>query len=139
VDSGLDWQFMIEVISEARRLNPAFQLVSGTEYMVSAGAIGGRGMFSALAGIAPNLVRRLHGLCAAEKFVEARATQEALAALRQAIKAGGVSSLKAAMRRMGRDAGVPRPPNGALSEAHAARLLADLAAVPSLAAEPRGW
>jgi len=139
VDSGLDWQFMIEVTSEARRLNPDFQLVSGTEYMVSAGAIGGRGMFSALAGIAPKLVRQLHDLCAAEKFVEARAAQEALAALRQAVKAGGVASLKAAMRTMGRDAGTPRPPNGTLAEPDATRLLTDLASVPALAAEPRGW
>lgn len=139
VDSGLDWQFMIEVISEARRLKPDFQLISGTEYMVSAGAIGGRGMFSALAGIAPELVRQLHTLCAAEKFVEARQPQEALAAIRQAVKAGGVSSLKAAMRTMGRDAGTPRPPNDALRDADATRLLTELAAVPALASEPRGW
>lgn len=139
VDSGLDWQFMIEVVSEARRLNPDFQLISGTEYMVSTGAIGGRGMFSALAGIAPQLVRQLHQLCAAEKFVEARPPQEALAALRQAVKAGGVSSLKAAMRSMGRDPGTPRPPNDGLPDPDAKRLAAELAALPALQAEPRGW
>jgi 4-hydroxy-tetrahydrodipicolinate synthase len=139
VDSGLDWQFMIEVISEARRLKPDFQLISGTEYMVSTGAIGGRGMFSSLAGIAPHLVRHLHDLCAAEKFVDARRPQEALAALRQMVKAGGVSSLKAAMRIMGRDAGAPRPPNDALADPEASRLAADLATLPALGVEPRGW
>ena len=37
--------------------------------------------------------------------------QEEIAALRQALKPGGVASLKAAMRAMGRDCGEPRPPN----------------------------
>ena len=45
--------------ANARRVRPDFQLVAGTEYMVSAGANGATGMISALAGVAPVLVRRL--------------------------------------------------------------------------------
>ena len=37
-DASLDWQFMINVVSNAWRKRPAFQLVAGNEYMVSAGA-----------------------------------------------------------------------------------------------------
>ena len=51
VDASLDWQFMIEVITVARRVRPGFQLLSGSEYMISAGAIGCAGHFAALAGV----------------------------------------------------------------------------------------
>ena len=63
VDATLDWQFTMNVAAAAERARPAFQMVSGTEYMVSAGALGARSMFSSLAGIAPRLVRRLFDLC----------------------------------------------------------------------------
>ena len=63
VDSGLDWQFMIELITDAPKKRPEFQLVSGVEYMVSAGAIGSRALFAPLAAVAPETgaldVRRL--------------------------------------------------------------------------------
>jgi 4-hydroxy-tetrahydrodipicolinate synthase len=129
VDSGLDWQFLIEVVSEARRARPEFQLISGVEYVVSAGAIGGSGAFSALAAIAPRLVRRLHELCRDEKYFQARKSQEDVAELRQILKPAGVAGLKAALRAMGRDCGEPRPPLRA----------AELGALPALRDEPRGW
>ena len=69
--------------------------------MVSAGAIGATGMFAPLAGIAPRLVRALYDLCRQDKLFEARAPQEQIAALRQAVKPGGVASLKAAHARDG--------------------------------------
>src|SRR6266536_1473300 len=53
VDLSLDWQFMIELLTDAPRARPDFQLLSGTEHLVSAGAIGATGMFSSLAAIAP--------------------------------------------------------------------------------------
>src|SRR5271170_2225909 len=110
VDSSLDWQFMIELLTEAPRVRPHFALISGTELMVSAGAIGATGMFSALATIAPRLMRELFNLCRAQKFNEARALQGEAAALRQLVKPGGVAALKAAARAMGRDCGEPRAP-----------------------------
>jgi len=61
VDSSLDWQFQINVLSNAQRVRPDFQLLAGTEYMISAGANGAASMFSVLAGIAPALVKRLRG------------------------------------------------------------------------------
>jgi 4-hydroxy-tetrahydrodipicolinate synthase len=139
VDLGLDWQFMIELMTKAPRLRTGFQLLAGNELMVSAGAIGAIGTFSGLAAIAPKLVRRLYNLCRVQDYFAARAPQEEVAALRQLIKAGGVASLKAALRAMGRDCGAPRPPVLALEGTVAAQLAADLAASPALKDEPRGW
>jgi 4-hydroxy-tetrahydrodipicolinate synthase len=139
IDLGLDWQFMIDLLTYARRPRPDFQLLAGTEHMVSAAAIGATGLVSPLAGVAPKLVRQLYELCRKDRLVEARPAQEAIAALRQLVKGGGVGSLKAALRAMGRDCGEPRPPLQALDAAAASKLAADLAAIAALRDEPRGW
>ena len=96
-------------------------------------------MFAPLAGIAPNLLRRMFELCRADKLFEARAAQEDVASLRQLTKAGGVASLKAALAARGRDCGAPRPPLQALDPAAAATLARDLDAIAALRDEPRGW
>ncbi len=139
VDSSLDWQFMIEVLTEASRLRPEFALLAGTELMVSAGAIGASGLFSVLAAIAPKLVRELFDLCRAQKFFEARALQEEVAALRHIVKPGGVAALKAAVRAMGRDCGNPRPPLLPLDAGAEKKLIAQIEALPTLAQERRSW
>jgi 4-hydroxy-tetrahydrodipicolinate synthase len=139
VDDSLDWQFMIELLTEAPRVRRDFTLLAGSELLVSAAAIGARGMFSALAVIAPKLVRRLFDLCRAQEFFEARALQEDVAALRQILKPGGVAALKAAARFMGRDCDAPRSPLLPLDVAAEKNLAAQLAALPVLADEPRGW
>jgi 4-hydroxy-tetrahydrodipicolinate synthase len=137
VDSSLDWQFMIELMTLARRARPDFQLLAGTELMVSAAAIGATGLFSSLAGVAPKLVRQLYDLCRADKLFEARPAQEDVAALRQLLKPGGIASLKAAMRLVGRDCGNPRPPLLPLDGAVGKTLAPQLST--RLRAEPRGW
>jgi 4-hydroxy-tetrahydrodipicolinate synthase len=139
VDDSLDWQFMIELLTEVSRDRPDFTLLAGSELLVSAAAIGACGMFSALAVIAPNLVRRLFDLCRAQKFFEARALQEDAAALRQILKPGGVAALKTAARLMGRDCGAPRPPLLPFDAAAEKKLAMQLEALPALAEEPRGW
>ena len=139
VDASLDWQFMINIVSNAWRVRPDFQLVSGTEYMVSAGAVGATSMFSSLAGVAPTLVRELYDICRTEKYFDARQAQENLAALRQIVKRAGAGGLKGALRAMGRDCGEPRPPLAALSAGGYERLAAELGALAVLRAEPRGW
>jgi dihydrodipicolinate synthase/N-acetylneuraminate lyase len=139
VDSSLDWQFMIEVISSVRRVRPEFQLLSGTEYMISSGAIGGSGVFTALAGVAPKMVRELYEHCRKEQYGKGRRSQEAIAALRQAVKKEGVAGLKGALRAMGRDCGEPRPPLRPMGEEEHGRLADALAALTALRAEPRGW
>ncbi len=139
VDLGLDWQFMIELMTEAPRLRTGFQLLAGNELIVSAGAIGATGMFSGLAAIAPKLVRRLYNLCRVQDYFAARAPQEEIATLRQLLKSGGVASLKAALRVMERDCGEPRSPLLALDATASAQLATGLAALPALRAEPRGW
>jgi len=139
VDQSLDWQFLIELMTLAKKQRPDFQLVTGTELMVSAAAIGATGMLAPLAAIAPRLIRNLFDACRAEKLFDARAAQEDIAALRQATKPGGAPTLKAALRLMGRDCGEPRPPLLPLDDA-AARALADaLGRIRPMAAEPRGW
>jgi 4-hydroxy-tetrahydrodipicolinate synthase len=139
VDLSLDWQFMIELMTDAPRARPGFQLLAGTELLVSAGAIGATGMFAPLAGVAPKLVRELYELCRDQKLFEARAVQEPLAALRQAVKPGGIASLKSAMGAMGRDCGEPRPPLLALDPLAFQKLVGELDAIAALGMEPRGW
>jgi len=139
VDASLDWQFMINIVSNAQRVRPEFQLLSGVEYMISAGAIGAPSVFSSLGGVAPKLVRALYDLCHKERYGDARKPQEDIAALRQIVKIGGVAGLKAAIRAMGRDCGNPRPPNAALVSADYDKLAAALGATTALKAEPRGW
>ena len=139
VDSSLDWQFMVELVDRARRPRPAFQLLSGAEYMVSAGAIGAKGAFSPLAAIAPGRVRELYGLCRKDRLFEARKVQEEIAALRQLVKKAGAASLKAALRAMGRDCGEVRPPLRPVGEEEYGRLSEAVAEIAALRAEPRGW
>jgi 4-hydroxy-tetrahydrodipicolinate synthase len=139
VDASLDWQFMIELLTEAPRVRPGFALIAGTELLVSAAAIGASGLFSALAVVAPRLVRELYSRCSAQKFAEARAPQEELAALRQIVKPGGVAALKSATRIMGRDCGHPRAPLLPLDAAAEKELASELSVHPALASEPHGW
>jgi len=139
VDSSLDWQFMIELLTDAARVRPDFALLAGNELFVSAAAIGARGLFAPLAVIAPMLIRRLFDQCRAQNLFEARALQEDVAALRQILKAGGVAALKAAAHAMGRDCGEPRPPLLPLAAEAEKKLTAQIEALPSLAQEPRGW
>ena len=139
VDASLDWQFMIELVSEARKVRPDFQLLSGTEYLVSARAIGAKGLFSPLAGVAPVLLRGLYDHCKKEQYRDARQAQEAIAAVRHALKKDGIAGLKAAVAAMGRDCGGPRYPLLPLGEAERLRVAEQLAAMPALRGEPRGW
>jgi len=135
VDLSLDWQFMIELLTYAKRKRERFALIAGTEHMVSAAAIGATDLFSSLAGVAPKLVRKLYESCRKDLLVEARAAQETVAALRQLLKSPG--SLKAALRMLGRDCGMPRPPLQMLDAEAAKALAATLE--PMLRDEPRGF
>ncbi len=139
VDASLDWQFMIDLMMEARHARPGFLLISGNELMVSPAAIGATAMFSPLAAITPVLVRRLFELCRDQKLFEASPAQEVVAGLCQRLKAGGVAALKAALAARMRDCGDPRPPLQALSPAAATALARDLGAMPALQNEPQGW
>ncbi len=139
IDLSLDWQYMIEVITVARAARPDFQLVSGTEYMISAAAVGATGLLSPLAAIAPKLIGKLYAMCMAEQFTEARPAQEQAAILYRALRDAGVGGFKTGMRAMGRDCGVPRPPLKSLNEADTKVLLAELSAAGAMNSEPRGW
>lgn len=140
VDQGMDWVYMIEAISNGRELRPGFQLLSATDYMVSAGVMGGSGAFSALSAIAPRLVRQVYDLCGKEEYGEARKGQEDLATLRQLVKHPRLETgLKAALRAMGRDSGQPRPPARPLGEVEYGKIAEALGAMACLRAEPRGW
>jgi 4-hydroxy-tetrahydrodipicolinate synthase len=139
VDASLDWQFMIDLIMEARHARPGFLLISGTELMVSSAAIGATAMFAPLAGVAPRLLRTLFELCRDDKLFEARAAQEEVATLRTLLKTGGVASLKAALAARGRDCGTPRPPLQALDARAADALAHELDTIAALRDEPRGW
>jgi dihydrodipicolinate synthase/N-acetylneuraminate lyase len=139
IDASLDWQYMIEIVSVARAIRPDFQFVSGTEYMISASAVGATGLISPLASVAPRLVRGLYDLCRAERYKDARPAQEEAAILFRIFKDIGASGLKAAAAALGRDCGRPRPPLSALEEAETKALMAEVLALEAVKAEPRGW
>ena len=139
IDASLDWQFMIELVSLARSAKPDFQFISGTEYMISAGAIGATGLLSSLSNISPRIVRELYDLCHDEKYEDARSRQLDLAVMCRLFRGTGVSGLKAATRFMGRDCGVPRPPLPTLDDADSRALAEKLSAIRSIGAEPQGW
>jgi 4-hydroxy-tetrahydrodipicolinate synthase len=139
VDGSNDWQWQINVLSNAQRVRADFQLICGTEYMISAGANGATGMISALAGVAPVLVKRLYDICRTEQYFEARKAQEATAGLYQTLKRYGFGALKSAHRVMGREVGEPRPPMEGLKEEARGGFAADLERLDVLRAEPRGW
>ena len=139
VDATMDFVIMVETVSLGSAKRPGFQLIPGTDYMVPAGAIGGMGVFSPLAAVAPKLVKQVYELCTKQQFTPARAGQEDLAELAHCLKLAGLAGLKGALRAMGRDCGRPRPPARGLTEAEQSKLAADLQAMKFLQAEPRGW
>jgi 4-hydroxy-tetrahydrodipicolinate synthase len=137
IDTSLDWQYMIEVVTVARAEKADFQFVSGTEYMISASAIGATGLLSPLASVAPRLVADLYRACRAENYTAARPMQEDAAILFRLMRDAGVPGLKAGAAAQGRDCGDPRPPLVAWRDGGG--LQASMAQAHSLAAEPRGW
>lgn len=139
VDATLDWQFMIELMTDAPPKRSDFQLLTSVEYLVSAGAIGATGIISGLAGVAPRRVRQLYELVRDDKLVEARRVQEDLAALRQLLKPLGIGGLKAMMRIMARDVGDPRRPLEPMSEEARKALHATMRKIDYISGEPHGW
>lgn len=146
VDSSLEWVYMVEVISNGRRIRPDLQLLPGAEFMVSSAVVGGSGAFAPLAAVAPQLVRRLYDMCGKEQYIEARQVQEDVGTLHHAIKMAGESGLrdglaglKAVLRMMGRECGQPRPPVRSLGEVEYGKLAETVAGMAFLRAEPRGW
>jgi 4-hydroxy-tetrahydrodipicolinate synthase len=137
IDTSLDWQYMIEVITVARAKKPDFQFISGTEYMVSAAAIGATGLLSPLASVAPVLVRDLYRTCRSESYAAARPLQEDAAILFRLLRETGVAGLKATAAMLGRKCGEPRPPLVPWRDCEA--LYRSLSAAKSFKAEPRGW
>jgi 4-hydroxy-tetrahydrodipicolinate synthase len=139
VDASMRFVFMVEVISLGREIKPDFELLAGTDYIVSNNVVGGTGAFSPLASIAPKLARELYDLCVKQQFTQARKAQEQMATLHHTVKKAGFAGLKDAMRAMGRDVGVPRPPVDRLGEVEAGVLAERMRAMTFLQREPRGW
>ncbi len=137
IDTSMDWQYMIEVVTVARAEKPDFQFVSGTEYMISAAAVGATGLVSTLASVSPLLVRDLYRACRTETYAAARHLQEDAAILFRLMRDAGVSGLKVAAAMLGRDCGEPRPPLVPWRDGKA--LFAAMSVAGSFKAEPRGW
>lgn len=139
VDASMRFVFMADVASRGRELRPDFDLIAGTDYIVTNNVLGGRGGFSVLASVAPRLARELYELCAKQQFTQARKAQEQMATLHHTVKNAGFAGLKDAMRTMGRDVGTPRPPVDPLDETTAGVLAQRLRGMAFLEREPRGW
>jgi 4-hydroxy-tetrahydrodipicolinate synthase len=139
VDASMRFIFMVELLSLGREIRPELQLLAGTDFMVSNGVVGGMGAFSPLASVAPKLARQLYDMCQKQQFTQARKLQEDMGLLHHTLKLAGFAGLKAALQAMGRGCGIPRLPVNSLGEAEASKLAAQVAAMPFLKAEPRGW
>ena len=139
VDASMRFVFMADVVMRGREIKPDFQMLAGTDYIVSNNVLGGRGGFSPLASVAPRLARELYELCQKQQFTQARKAQEQMATLNHTLKQAGFAALKDAMRAMGRDVGVPRPPVDALGEVEAGMLAERMRGMDFLEREPRGW
>ncbi len=139
IDCSMDWQFMIDVIASAQPRPGTFELVSGTEYMVSPTRTGATGFLSPLANVAPRLVRALYDRVKVEDYKGAYDAQVEAALLHRMIHPHGVPALKMWTREMGREHGARPPPLVGLDAEGSAQLARDLTTLKSLAAEPRGW
>jgi len=139
LDSGLDWQFMIELVTLAEKNDSKIKLASGTDYYLSAAAIGANTYFSSLGLIAPKLIRSLYDFCKTDSLFEARKVQEDIAELLYIIKPYGVPGLKAATRYMGRDCGCCRDPLYALNPKDRNDLEEKIKKFRLLEGEPIGW
>ena len=140
VDVGMGWVFMIEAISNGRKINREFQIISGTDYMVSPFLIGASGVFSVLSTVAPGLVRRVFDLCRKESFSDARQGQEQIALLRKTLKNPRLEvGIKFASRALGRDCGDPRPPLLPLDKKRIDEIQNIIEEMPFMKNEPRGW
>jgi 4-hydroxy-tetrahydrodipicolinate synthase len=139
IDVSMDWQFMIEVIAEAKRIGSNFQLISGTEYMISAHATGATGLLSPVTNIAPALIRRLYDLCAQERYPEAHQAQVDAAFLYRLFDEHGVAGLKVGSKLMARDCGQARPPLPVMDGEIVDDIAREMNKVASLTQEKRGW
>ena len=140
VDAEMDFVFMEEIMANRKARKADYDLISGADYMVPPGAVGGKGAFSSLAAVAPKLVKQVYDLCSKQDFIEARKGQENLAVLRQLVKHPRLETgLKAALRAVGRDCGDPRPPSKPLGEVEHGKVSEAIAGMACLQNEPKGW
>lgn len=139
IDTSMDWQFMIEVIADGKRAKNDFQLIAGTEYIISAHATGATGLLSSVANVAPGLVRKLYDLAVLEKYLEARPAQVDAAFLYRLFHKHGVAGLKVGCKLMARDCGQARPPLPVMDGAIVDEIGNEIAKVAALTTEKRGW
>ena len=139
IDMSMDWQFMIEVIADASRVRADFQLVSGTEYMVSARATGATGFLVPSAIVAPQLMKNLYAHVCKEKYKEAHDLQVDAAFLYRLFDKHGAAGLKVGAKLMARDCGQARPPLPVMDGVVIDEIAHELTKVKALATEKRGW
>ncbi len=139
IDKSHDWQYMIELASEGRRAKNGFEFISGSEYMISAGAIGATGLLSQVSSIAPKLIQELYDLCLQEDYKGAYNKQVDAACLYRLFDKTGIPGLKAASKLQGRDLGDPRSPLPPLSNEACEILKNAMDEVPSIRDEKLGW
>lgn len=139
IDVSMDWQFMIEVIADALRARSDFQLVAGTEYMVSAHATGATGFLAPTAVVAPQLMKNLYEHVKQEKYREAHDLQVDAAFLYRLFDRFGIAGLKVGAKLMARDCGQARPPLPVMDGVVVDEIAHELTKVKALATEKRGW
>ena len=119
-ESGGDVAQLADLVSST----PAsFQVLAGSASSVYAAlSVGVGGAILALAAVVPHACVRLYSLTRDGRHAEARALQQQLVPLSRLLSGHGVAGLKAALRFVGIDAGVPRRPLAPVSEEVLAQL-----------------
>jgi 4-hydroxy-2-oxoglutarate aldolase len=113
-ESGGDIAQLADLVSSTPQ---SFQVLAGSaSTLYAAMCVGVGGAILALAAVVPDACMRLYALTQLGNHDEARALQQRLVPLSRLLSGHGVAGLKAALRIVGIDAGVPRRPLAAVPD-----------------------
>lgn len=138
-DASYDTQYFTEACRITSELRPDFACFAGIEFMLPAMVLGGVGSFSPTGEVAPRLVAALYDACVNERYAEARRLQYKLSQIWNVLRHGYPSTIKSALKIMGRPVGTTRLPVMPLSEEAERKLKTSLEALGVLDEEPHGW
>jgi dihydrodipicolinate synthase/N-acetylneuraminate lyase len=137
-DASFDMEYFIEACRVTSAARPGFAVFTGMEYLLTSMPVGGAGAFSFFA-VAPRLVKALYDACAAGDYERARPLQYKMSQLRNVLKVGSPSTVKAALEIMGRPVGPTRRPLPTLGPERRGQIRAQLEELGILQTEPHGW
>lgn len=136
-DASFNMPYFTEMLRHMSNLPRPFTAVVGVEHLIPTMSLGGKGAFSALAIIFPNILKQLYSLCERGAFAEARPLQYKVTQLLDVLSRYKYqASVKAVMEMRGRPAGRPRLPILPLTTREKEELTATLKEIGVWESEP---